>query len=220
MTDPAFNRRLHLTLAVVALGHGPIGVWTIDVLPTLGVFVSPEASTIIRLVHLCFAAFVAWLAFAVFDTNAGITVLPKRWCDVGWRLLATFAIAELVMVIRWATDPPTPAPTFIGDQGELLIGWMVASLLAGSAAEEIVYRTLLQRALEGYMHRLYALALQAMVFHFVHVYVYGYGHGGGFWYFAGLFYGWAFLRTRSLAVPTILHTAHNVLFFSMGWYFR
>jgi membrane protease YdiL (CAAX protease family) len=88
----------------------------------------------------------------------------------------------------------------------------------GAAAEELVYRALLQRALEGFLKPGLALALQALVFELVHLFVYGYGFANGFWFVAGLVYGYAFAQTRSIAVPTLLHAAHNVIFHALLWF--
>jgi membrane protease YdiL (CAAX protease family) len=93
-------------------------------------------------------------------------------------------------------------------------------LIAAAAAEEIVYRALLLRALEGYISSSWALVIQAAVFELVHAYVYGYGSVTGLWFIGGLVLGYAFQRTRSLAVPTLLHAAHNFLFFTAVWYFN
>src|SRR5690606_26118809 len=108
---------------------------------------------------------------------------------------------------------------FTGAQGELQFGWALVFLLAYPIAEEIVYRALLLRALEGYMSQILALVLQAAVFELIHAYVYGYGLTGA-WFVIGYMLGYAFQCTRSLAVPTLLHTGHNLLYFAAVWYFN
>lgn len=103
--------------------------------------------------------------------------------------------------------------------GELQIGWLAVCTLAFPSAEELVYRALLLRALEGYMRPNLALVTQAAVFELVHAYVYGYGLTG-VWFVIGYFLGASFQRTRSIAVPMLLHVVHNMLFFALVWYFN
>ncbi|HLT36448.1 MAG TPA: CPBP family intramembrane glutamic endopeptidase, partial [Enhygromyxa sp.] len=78
---------------------------------------------------------------------------------------------------------------------------------------------LLLRALEGTMGAMRALVVQALAFELAHAMFYGYGVSG-IWFIGGLALGYAFQRTRSLAVPTLLHAAHNSLFFALVWYFN
>lgn len=222
MSDrPPFNRRLHLGLALVALLHGPILARASVALPSImGTAIGPEFSAVVHLMHLCLAAFVAWLAFAVFDTRSGVTIWPNRWRDLGWRVPAVFILAEIVLLVPMADGASQWPLVYVDSNGDLAFGWLVVAMTAGSAAEELVYRVLLQRGLEGYTPPWCAIAIQALVFQFVHVHVYGYAHHAfGLWFFAGVLYGYAFHRTRSLAAPTLLHTAHNVLFFSLLWHF-
>lgn len=103
--------------------------------------------------------------------------------------------------------------------GEVRVAWLAASMLMQAAAEELVYRALLLRALEGYMTSNRALVVQAAVFELVHAFVYGYGLSG-IWFVGGVVLGYAFQRTRSLAVPTLLHAGHNILYFMAIWYFN
>jgi membrane protease YdiL (CAAX protease family) len=215
---PTFSRRKHLLFALVALLHAPLAMRVGDVLSlVVGAYPgSAEFDTIARLIHLCFAALVAWLAFAVFDTRSGVTILPQRWRDAAGPVVV-FVVLELAIVATQWLDPYSRPSPFVGPLGELLVGWLIVSMLAGAAAEELVYRALLLRALEGFMRPWIALALHALVFAWVHVFVYGYGFAGGYWFGAGLVYGYAFQRTKSVAVPTLIHATHNVLFYTMMW---
>ncbi len=64
-----------------------------------------------------------------------------------------------------------------------------------------------------------ALVVHAALFELVHAFVYGMGFSG-VPFVGGLVLGWAFQRTRSLAVPTLLHATHNIVFFTLVWYFN
>lgn len=226
-TEPVFDRARHLVFAVLALAHGPL-------LPLIGVGVGalPIASdpaivvVIEAMVQLCFAAFVAWLAFVVFDTHAGITVWPRRWRDLGSEVPVLAIVTWAVMVWAVSRDPAASwqaidgwVAVFSTDEGQLRIGWM-ALLLAYPIAEELVYRALLLRALEGYIGSTWACLAQAAVFQLVHAFVYGYGFTTGAWFIYGLLLGLAFQRSRSLAAPVLIHTVHNVLFFAAAWCFN
>ncbi len=181
-----------------------------------------ELSTLNQFALLGFCAFVAWLAFAVFDTNAGVTIFPERWRDIGVPLALWCIVQELWTAVAIWASPPPPSSAWVvtfTEVGQLQFGWLAAALLAAALAEEIVYRALLLRALEGYMRSTRALVLQAAVFELVHAFVYGMGLSG-VPFVGGLVLGWAFQRTRSLAVPTLLHAAHNILFSSLVWYFN
>ncbi|MFO7564712.1 MAG: type II CAAX endopeptidase family protein [Enhygromyxa sp.] len=217
-SEPSFLRARHLLFALLGLFHGPLAMHLDGLLPLIVAYPgAAEFDTIARLASLCFAAFVAWLAFAVFETDSDITILPRRWRDaVGPSLL--FTVFLLVVAAMLTIEPPSRSTPFVGPLGELLVGWLVLSMLAGAAAEELVYRALLLRALEGYMKPWYALGLQALVFELVHLLVYGYEFAHGFWFLAGLIYGHAFQRTRSIAVPTVLHAAYNITFYTLVWY--
>lgn len=153
----------------------------------------------------------------MFDTDAGITILPRCWRHALIPTVVFVIFQSVVVAMLWA-DPPARSSPFIGPLGELLFGWLMLSMLAGAAAEELVYRALLLRALEGFMSSWLALAIHALVFELVHVFIYGYAFAGGFWFFAGLVYGYAFQRTRSIAVPTLLHATYNIVFYMMLWH--
>jgi membrane protease YdiL (CAAX protease family) len=228
-TEPRpFQRGRHLALGLVALAHAPLVAAT----PSAVVRVtnaqtwSAELATVNAAIPLCFVAFIAWLTFVVVDTNAAVTVWPKRWRDIGWRLAAwCVGIETYFAACIWSR----PAEYLLTNQrwlatftdlGDLHFGWLAAAMLAAATAEEIVYRALLLRALEGYMNPTLALIIQAGVFELVHAYVYGYGSITGGWFVGGIVFGRAFQRTRSLAVPTLLHAVHNTLFFTAIWYFN
>ena len=225
--EPTFARGRHLLLAVVGLAHAPL-IMTVGrvVLPSMGASAwSAEAVVVCDLVGLCYAAFVAWLAFAVFDTNAGVAVLPRRWLALGAVFAAWCVGVEVFTVVSiWRTpaEYDEAARSWLStfaELGDVRFGWLVVAMLTAALAEEIVYRALLLRALEGYMTRARSLVVHAVVFELVHAFVYGYGLTG-VWFVAGLILGHAFQRTRSLGVPTLLHAGHNILFVVLVWYFN
>jgi membrane protease YdiL (CAAX protease family) len=226
--SPAFRAKLHLGFACVALLHAPLAVnaWSI-----VNSFLSPdhpwsvELELIARLLPLCFVALVAWLAFERFTTHAGVTLLPTRWADVGAAVLVAFVIREVVMIgllplssaARLSQLEMKWIAAYVDFDGSLLVGWVILAAVAIALAEELVYRALLLRALEGFMNRWSALVLHAVVFELVHVFVYGLGFKGGTWFILALIYGYAFQRTRSVAVPCILHATAIFLHHSSIW---
>ncbi len=178
-----------------------------------------------RLIPLGFVAILAWLAFGVFDTGAGVGWRPRRWADVGLLAALAFVVQEASMVWAFAHESASTIERFAADwtsyytgpEGELLVGWVLVSGLAVATAEELVYRALLLRGLEGYLGRWPALLVHALVFEAVHVFVYGYGFHGGNWFVAALIYGYAFQRTRALAVPVLMHASAWLLFYVTIW---
>jgi membrane protease YdiL (CAAX protease family) len=224
-TEPTFQRGRHLAMAIVGLVHAPLtrvtGPFVLSMMGTWGAV----ASTINRLIHLCFAALVAWLAIAVLRTEPGVCVGPRRWRSLGGIFALWYVGLELYVLFavwRWPVESlavAREASAFI-ELGELRFGWLVLAVLVAAAAEEIVYRVLLLRALEGYMSSSWALVIQAALFELVHAYVYDYGSITGQRFMIAYMLGYAFARTRSLGVPTLLHAAHNMLLYVAVWYFN
>jgi membrane protease YdiL (CAAX protease family) len=224
---PDFARRRHLVFALLALLHAPMAMAT-GIVPRL-VSTHPwtaQLDTLDRLIPLVFVAAIAWLAFEVFDTRAEVTVLPRRWADVGVGVVGVWLAASAVQIAALSQTSTAEIQaiagrwtrSYTGEEGELLLGWLLVSILVSALAEELVYRALLLRALEGYLGRWTALLAHALVFELVHVVVYGYGFRGGAWAIAGVIYGYAFLRTRSLAVPVLLHAGTNLGFYVSVWW--
>ncbi len=83
-TEP-FLRHRHLGLALVGLGHAPLTtVSATAVMALTGARAwSAELAALDALVLMGFAGVVAWLALRAFDTHAGVSILPKRWRDLG-----------------------------------------------------------------------------------------------------------------------------------------
>jgi membrane protease YdiL (CAAX protease family) len=226
--SPPYHAKRHIVFACVALVHAPLAVnaWSLVESSLSGGYPwSVELEFISRLVPLCFATFIAWLAFDRFNTGSGVTLFPACWTDIGALALIAYWIREAVAAGILLQAPPallTERKTqwigaYIEFDGGLMLGWLTLAALAGALAEEIVYRGLLLRALEGFMGRWSALVMHALVFELVHVFIYGYGFRGGVWFIMALIYGYAFQRTRSLAVPVLMHATSLVLYKVSLW---
>jgi membrane protease YdiL (CAAX protease family) len=227
-TSPVYHAKRHLVFACVALLEAPLAVnaWSlVESFLSSGYPWSVELELISRLVPLCFAAFIAWLAFDRFDTGSGVTLFPTRWADIGALALIAYGIREVVaagVLLHASPALLTERKTlwirvYIEFDGGLMFGWLIFAALVGALAEEIVYRGLLLRALEGFMGRWSALVVHALVFELVHVFVYGYGFRGGVWFIFALICGYAFQRTRSIAVPVLMHTTSLILYQVSLW---
>jgi membrane protease YdiL (CAAX protease family) len=227
-TSPVYHAKRHLVFACVALVHAPLAInaWSlVESFLSSGHTWSVQLELISRLVPLCFAAFVAWLAFDRFDTGSGVTLFPTRWADIGALALIAYGIREAVAAGSLLHAPPAAVAdrkalwirAYLEFDGGLMFGWLILAALACALAEEIVYRGLLLRALEGFMGRWSALALHALIFELVHIFVYGYGFRGGTWFVMALIYGYAFQRTRSLVVPVLMHATSLILYQVSLW---
>jgi membrane protease YdiL (CAAX protease family) len=227
-TSPPYHAKRHFVFACVALLQAPLAInaWSlVEWFLPAGYPWSIELVLISRLLPLCFAAFVAWLAFDRFDTGSGVTLLPARWADIGVLALMAYAIREVVaMLVLLGSSPELLAERktewireYVQYDGSLLFGWLILAAVAVALGEEIVYRACLLRALEGFMGRWSALVLHALVFELVHVFIYGHGFRGGAWFVMALIYGYAFQRTRSVAVPVLLHATSLVLYEVSLW---
>lgn len=221
MTPSTFARGRHLGFTALALLHAPLATTTVLLAALVPIHPwTPQVEALDRLLPLVFVTAVAWLALDRFDTGSGVTLLPRRWADVGWFAGLGFVAQELVRVLTLARQTPAQIdalasawPGMYADgTGELMLGWLLVGVVATATAEELVHRALLLRALEGYLDRGSALLVHAVVFELTHEFVYGYGFRGGAWFVAALVYGHAFQRTRSLAVPLAMHVGSLLLF--------
>jgi membrane protease YdiL (CAAX protease family) len=226
--DQHDRRGAQLLFALVALLHAPLSIAVAQTLwrSSWAFPWTAATSTLVYAISLALPAFIAWLAFARLDTRAGIRVLPRRWSDAGGIVVAAFMLGKLVQALLLCGLSPAElddkvrawGQPFIDPSGELLLGWLLLAMTLGAIAEELVYRALLLRALEGFVAKRAALVGQALVFELVHVFVYGWGFTGGAWFGLGLLFGYAFQRTRSLAVPVLLHAGWNVSFVVLLWW--
>jgi membrane protease YdiL (CAAX protease family) len=227
-TSPVYHAKRHLVFACVALLQAPLAV---NAWPLVESFLSSghpwsvELELISRLLPLCFAAFIGWLAFERFNTGSGVMMLPTRWADVGVLALMAYGIREVVAAGILLRAPPALLAerktewirVYLEYDGGLMFGWLILAALVGALTEEIVYRGLVLRALEGFMDRWSALVVHALVFELVHVFIYGHGFRGGMWFIVALIYGYAFQRTCSLAVPVLMHATSIVLYEVSLW---
>jgi membrane protease YdiL (CAAX protease family) len=215
-TSPVFHAKRHFVFACVALLEAPLAVnaWSL-----VESFLSSGYPWSVEL------ELITWLAFDRFDTGSGVTLFPKRWADIGALALIAYGIREAVSAGGLLHAPPALLAerktlwirAYLEFDGGLMFGWLILAALACALAEEIVYRALLLRALEGFMGRWSALVVHALVFELVHIFVYGYGFRGGTWFVMALIYGYAFQRTRSVAVPVLLHATSLVVYQVSLW---
>jgi membrane protease YdiL (CAAX protease family) len=227
-TSPVYHAKWHFVFACVALLQVPLAVnaWLLveSLLPT-GYPWSVELELISRLLPVCFAALIAWLAFDRFDTGSGVTLFPTRWADIGGLALVAYGLREAVAAGVLLRAPPALLAerkaecirVYVEFDGGLMLGWLIFAALAVALTEEIVYRALVLRALEGFMNRWSALMVHALVFELVHVLIYSHGFRGGVWFIMALIYGYAFQRTRSISVPVLLHATTIVLYDVSLW---
>lgn len=217
-----FRRGQHLLFAVLsllAISADSLAGWrTLEILgaswPWDGADVLLE-----RMIPLVVVAVLAWLAFAAVDTRADVKMVSRTCWNIGWEpwavfvgLMATYVVAPHVVPHDAITRVAQTYYSFFYDEYTgVAWGWLIAASVAGALMEELVFRGLLQRALEGYVRGGYALIVQAIVFHLIHVYVYGVSAAGGMHIIAGIMYGMAFMRTRCLLAPLILHAGGNLI---------
>ncbi len=223
MHDPSeFRRGRHLLLAALALLSisliSRLGWRKVELLGGSWPWDGSDA-LLQYLAALIPSALLAWLAFAVFDTGAQVEFAGRRWWKIGWQ---PWLLSAGVMAIYFIGPQFAPyeavidvAKTYYSIYHDEWLGtewgFLIAATIAGALTEELVFRGLLQRALEGYMRDWYAIAIQALIFHLVHVYVYEVSASGGLLMLNGIVYGIAFTRTRSLLAPVLLHAGGNMI---------
>jgi membrane protease YdiL (CAAX protease family) len=218
-----FARRRHLLFAAAALfTHAALTRADWRPAEQLGASWPWDAADVLlfRSIPLLAVAVFAWLAFAAFDTRSGVTLIARRWWKVGWEpwavmiVVATWYIAASVHGSPESTAAMAQkylSPFHDAALGSIAWDWLVTSIVVGALTEELIFRGLLQRALEGYLPERCAVVAQALVFELVHLYVYGIEFTGGHHLLTGLAFGVAFKRTRSLAGPVVLHSVGNLV---------
>ncbi len=223
MNDPSeFRRGRHLLFAALALltiaFSSGVGWRRVELLGGSWPWDGADA-LLFYTIPLVPVALLAWLAFAVFDTNAQVEFAGPRWWKVGWQPWLIFAGVVVVYFIGPRLAPRDLVRDIIHSYYSFYYdewlgidwGFLIAATLVGALTEELVFRGLLQRALEGYMRDWYAIATQALVFHLVHIYLYDVSAAGGLHLINGIVYGLAFARTRSLLAPLLFHAGGNLI---------
>ncbi len=215
--EQEFARARHMALAVVALvvylAITGLGWRPVEAVGLREPWDGP-AYTLRRALHLAVVVVPAWLAFAALDTKAGVELLGSRWREAGRAVVllsGVFVVANTA--VRYAASPEVLDGVsglygVFEDGVQVQWAWLIAFFVVSAFAEEIVFRALLQRALEGYMELPYAITIQALVFEGVHV-LHGAKLTGGF-FFGGVVFGLAFARTRNLALAVVLHVFGNL----------
>jgi membrane protease YdiL (CAAX protease family) len=217
--DPQeFARGRHLALATAALvvyllitqlGWQPLAVLGLEA-PWHG-----SHFTMRRCLHLLAVAVPAWLAFVALDTNSGVELLGARWREIGWVVMAlcvVFLVAQVTVYIAAPDEVLRRLGAFyrhFETAGGIAWGGLIVYFLISALTEELLFRALIQRALEGYLDPPYAIAIQALLFELIHV-LHGSSLTGGF-FFGGVVFGLAFTRTRNLGLVCCLHLAGNVV---------
>jgi membrane protease YdiL (CAAX protease family) len=217
-----FRRGQHLVLAVLSLvtiSEMSLAGWRrAEVLGATW----PWDGADVLLFHatsLLLVVVLAWLAFAVIDTRSDVKLIAPGWWKLGWEPWVVFAGLLAVYVGHFYFGPhdavvehaQTYFSFFHDEFSGIEWGWLVASTVVAALTEELVFRGFLQRALEGYIGERPALFVQAVVFQLVHVHVYGVGAGGGINILNGLVFGMAFMRTRTIVAPLVLHAGGNLI---------
>ncbi|KIG18820.1 hypothetical protein DB30_07156 [Enhygromyxa salina] len=157
----------------------------------------------------------AWLAFTVLNTKSNVELLGSRWREAGWLVVGLCGVFMGAQAIVYATAPEAALRSLgalyvpFKRSGQLEWGWLIGYFLVSALTEELLFRGLIQRALEGYLRRPYAISIQAVSFELVHV-LHGARLSGGF-VFGGVVFGLAFARTRSVGLATCLHLAGNLV---------
>ncbi|NJK30974.1 MAG: CPBP family intramembrane metalloprotease [Deltaproteobacteria bacterium] len=218
--EPPFARGRHL---VAALAAGIAYVVTdLDfaksaLLEWFGGTWTTEAVTFVVAAQLLLVMVPVWLALAVCDTHSGVTLWPKSWKPLRdgytlWLLAGIF----VWMLSRGLSMPESERAALAEDYYRIMFSsegldwaWYLTYMTTGALAEELLFRVLLQRGLEGYMPKHAAVLVQAILWVLMHAFLYGYGlslhHVIG-----GVVLGLVFMRTRSLMAPLLCHLLINI----------
>lgn len=126
-----------------------------------------------------------------------------------------YVVMTLVPSLQAPRDPAVNA-LIEGTQsplGRLLM--LSAAVVLAPLAEEVIFRGILLPGLAQHMKTASALVISAALFGLFHVP--SHGIGAIMPALLGLVFGWARLRTGSLAAPILLHAANNLLVTLLAW---
>lgn len=129
--------------------------------------------------------------------------------------IALYVLMTLVPSLQAARDPGVSAliEGTSSPLGRLLM--ITAAVVLAPLAEEVVFRGILLPGLSRHMRTQNALLISAALFGLFHVP--SHGIGAIMPGLLGLVFGWARLRTGSLAAPILLHAANNLLVTLLAW---
>lgn len=217
-----FRRGQHLLFAVLSLVvislMAPIGWWRAELLGASW----PWGGADVLLYHsipLALVAALSWLAYAVIDTRSGVKLSASGWWKFGWEpwVVSAGVVASYIASPHFAPQDAvvevaeTYYSFFHDEFSGISWAWLIPATVVAALTEELVFRGFLQRALEGYMRDTHAVVVQAIVFHLVHVHIYDVGAAGGLHVITGIVYGMAFMRTRTIMAPLVLHAGGNLI---------
>lgn len=125
-----------------------------------------------------------------------------RWMLLGTAVGTPMGLIEYLIIV-----PTSPIPAF---QLTYFLQTLVYMVLFVSLGEELLFRGLIQRKLEGAYGSLKGLLLAATLFAIMHL---GWRNVYEiiFVFIAGLLLGYLYQRTRSLVGPIFLHGANNLV---------
>ncbi len=129
--------------------------------------------------------------------------------------IALYALMTLFPALQQAQDPAVSALLSQTNNpwGRVLL--ITAAVLLAPLSEEVVFRGILLPGLAQHMRTQTALIVSAAIFGLFHVP--SHGIGAVMPGVLGLVFGWARLRTGSLAAPIMLHMANNLLVTLLAW---
>jgi membrane protease YdiL (CAAX protease family) len=147
-----------------------------------------------------------------------LALIPLRWRDVGRGIgygllgyVGLFIIYALYPLV-FGTGAPNAVEAMPLQQGKalVLISVWIGMVIAAPIAEELVYRGLLYRGLEGRLGALAAIMLTSVAFGLLHYPGFGWMRVVGTGSFS-LMLGWLRWRTGSTSVCIVAHATTNVL---------
>ena len=176
----------------------------------------------IRYVPLCIAVLVPAIVMLRFFDHAswrvlGIGLHSRMWLEVGQGLAVGFVLMTAIVLVGWGLGALeiAPAGSSSASSASLLgiLGAFVILLLA-SAFEELLFRGYAFQVMIQGIGRLAAVGVTALLFGWAH-----WSNPNASWLstintaLAGVLLAVAYLETRSLWLPTVLHLSWN---FSQG----
>jgi hypothetical protein len=218
---PSFGQAVLLVVLVIALQTGLAGILS----AFAGGMPSPRIqSSLIGVANLGAFGGVIWLARkrSNYDLEARFVHLPVDW-QLALAVVLTAAGAQIVLseidnVVRTVLPPPewleSAFVDLLGAEG--LFASIVLLVAVAPLTEEPLFRGIILHGFRRRYSPLRACVLSSLLFAAVHL---------NPWQFigafaVGLYLSYLALRTRSLALPMIVHALHNALPLLMVFVFR
>lgn len=149
----------------------------------------------------------------------GMRLLPVQglwyWARITlWLGAIVVLFSLLAFVVLWAFGVHLPVTSIFHSEARMR-AWLFSACVTAPLMEEALYRLVLCPPLLALGRRWLVIFISGALFGWLH---FRYGNPGPDNFIAGYLLAWAFLKSESILVPILLHSAGNFAVFCFNWY--